>query len=161
MLDYSKNNLHWIIGLLRSLPEGAYDRPSLLLSQATIGQHTRHILEMYQGLIGGYDSGIVGYDNRKRDQNIETDTAFAEAIIHDIIIDLDKPNKVLQIISEIDGKSINLESNYDRELMYNLEHAIHHMALIKVAVIEMTDIILPKEFGVAPTTLQYRAQCVQ
>ena len=116
---------------------------------------------MYQGLISGYDSGIIEYDKRNRDRRIETDRAFAEATLSEIINNLDKADKNLLVIYDLEGREIKLQSNYHRELMYNMEHAIHHMALIKVAVLELTDIILPKEFGVAPTTLQYRAQCVQ
>jgi len=161
MFDYSKNNLNWIIGMLEVLPEGIYDRPSMLLSQATIGQHTRHTLEMYQCLLRGYDAGVVEYDRRDRDRRIETDIAFATRAITEIIEALERENKPLQVHSEIDEREFILQSNYEREIMYNLDHSIHHMALIKVAVIEMTDIVLPKEFGVAPTTLQYRTQCVQ
>ena len=161
MFDYSKNNLRWITGLLQALPGETYGRPSKLLSEATIGQHVRHIVEMYQGLLSGYESGVIEYDKRKRDSQIETDVVFAESTINDIIATIEKENKLLRVISEIDNSEFILESNYEREVMYNLEHAIHHMALIKIAVIEMTDIILPKEFGVAPTTLQYRAPCVQ
>ena len=161
MFEYSKNNLKWVTVLLRDLPDGVYDRPSSLLSGATIGQHVRHIVEMYQGLLMGYDSSLVEYDKRKRDRSIETDRVFAETILIEIINNLNKTDKNLFVIYELEGREVKLQSNYHRELMYNMEHAIHHMALIKVAVIEMTDIILPKEFGVAPTTLQYRAQCVQ
>lgn len=161
MFDYSKNNLVWIINMLRSLPAGVYDRPSRLLSGASIGQHARHIIEMYQSLLHGYQDGIVEYDKRKRDKRIEIDPAFAELVINQVMDGLLQANKPLQVVSEIDEREFVLQSNYEREVMYNLEHAIHHMALIKVAVIEMTDIQLPKEFGVAPTTLQYRAQCVQ
>jgi hypothetical protein len=31
----------------------------------------------------------------------------------------------------VDGEEIRVESNYLRELLYNLEHCIHHQALIK------------------------------
>ena len=161
MLEYSVNNLGWIISAIRSLPDGIYERPSRLLSQATIGQHLRHIIEMYQALMDGYERGTIDYDHRKRDRRIETDIFFAENAIGQIISALPKSDKQLLIISEIEKKEFTLRSNYERELMYNLEHAIHHMALIKVAVLEMTDIQLPAEFGVAPTTLQYRDQCVQ
>jgi len=161
MLEYSKHNLKIIAGLLQVLPEEVYCRPSNLLSQASIGQHVRHIVELYQGLLSGYDKGPVNYDNRKRDRSIETDIALAQKGLTGIIESIDRPNKPLQLIAEIDGRQIILESNYDRELMYNLEHAIHHMALIKVGVIAMTDIVLPVEFGVAPATLQYRAESTQ
>ena len=161
MFEYSKNNLKWVTGLLQDLPEGIYDRPSTLLSGATIGEHVRHIVEMYQVLLNGYESSLVEYDKRKRDRRIETDRAFAETTLNEIISNLNKADKNLLVIYELEDREVKLQSNYHRELMYNMEHSIHHMALIKVAVIEMTDIILPKEFGVAPTTLQYRAQCVQ
>ena len=45
--------------------------------------------------------------------------------------------------------------------MYNLEHAIHHHALIKVGLKIMTKIELPESFGVAPSTIQYRKVCAQ
>ena len=161
MLDYSKNNLQWIIDMMDVLPDTIYTTPSRMLSESTIGQHVRHIVEMYQGLLSGYESGVVEYDKRNRDRRIETDISFAKDSISAIIADIEKTQKPLHVVSELDDNEFSLESNYERELMYNLEHAIHHMALIKVAMIEMTDIKLPRQFGVAPTTLQYRSQCVQ
>jgi hypothetical protein len=159
MFTSSKDNLACIIDLLHELPDDVYIQPSPMLSQSTIGQHVRHIVELYQGLLAGYGSGQISYDDRKRDRTIETDKAAAEKTIAYIAAQLPKPNIPLQISGELNGQSYCIQSNYEREVLYNLEHAIHHMALIKVAVIEMTAIELPKEFGVAPATLQYRAQC--
>ena len=62
---------------------------------------------------------------------------------------------------ELDGTLNQLDSNYYREVMYNLEHAIHHHALIKVAIIHFTDLDLPDSFGVAPSTMEYRKACAQ
>jgi uncharacterized damage-inducible protein DinB len=161
MYEYSKNNLSSLAALLSQLSAGDYVRLVAALSQATIGQHVRHIAEMYQVLIGGYEGGCIAYDQRKRDRTIESDIAIAMEALEIISLNLQKPDKSLEVIYEINGEAISLQSNYEREVMYNMEHAIHHMALIKVAVIGMMDIQLPKEFGVAPATLQYRAQCVQ
>jgi hypothetical protein len=45
-----------------------------------------------------------------------------------------------------------------RELLYNLEHAIHHMALIQVAVRQaFPALTLPAHFGVAYSTVQHQA----
>jgi len=55
----------------------------------------------------------------------------------------------------------SIPSNYYRELAYNLEHTIHHMALIRVGVNEVSSIELPVEFGVAYSTVKYRKQCAQ
>jgi hypothetical protein len=54
-----------------------------------------------------------------------------------------------------------LDSNYYREVMYNLEHTIHHHALIKVGIEHFTSLQLPESFGVAPSTMQYRETCAQ
>ena len=51
-----------------------------------------------------------------------------------------------------------MKSSFYRELSYNIEHAIHHMALLKVAVKQtLTYISLPENFGVASSTIRYRA----
>ena len=76
-------------------------------------------------------------------------------------ITISKDNKVLFMEYDMNGNSERLDSNYDREVMYNLEHTIHHKALIKVGINELTQMILPSSFGVAPSTLQYRKLCVQ
>jgi hypothetical protein len=44
---------------------------------------------------------------------------------------LEKENKKIELQQIVDGEEIRVESNYLRELLYNLEHCIHHQALIK------------------------------
>ena len=61
----------------------------------------------------------------------------------------------------IDGVAIKIDSNYYRELLYNLEHCIHHQALIKVAVLKNENLKVDANFGVARSTIEYRKQCVQ
>jgi hypothetical protein len=46
------------------------------LSSATIGEHTRHVIEMFQCLLNNYESGVVNYDERARDIVLQTDTNF-------------------------------------------------------------------------------------
>ena len=156
-----KNALDELSDLLKQLSKEDYTLPCYGLSNATIGEHTRHIIEMFQCLNIQYDNGIVNYDLRKRDYLIQTDTNFAEKTIKEIISNLDKKNKNLQLQQIVDGEELLLETNYNRELLYNLEHCIHHQALIKVALLQSESITVDANFGVARSTIEYRNQCAQ
>lgn len=149
---------------LRQLSNEEYTMPSKILGKATIGQHVRHIIELFQCLDKGYAIGLVNYEKRKRDYKIESDKDFAMELLKEIYRGIEKPNK--EIVMEAEDYCDNVEivsipSNYYRELAYNLEHTIHHMALIRVGVNEVSNLSLPEEFGVAYSTMKYRQQCAQ
>nr|WP_299389468.1 DinB family protein [Allomuricauda sp.] len=147
--------------ILMILPEDVYARPCNILSNASIGQHTRHIIELYLCLIKGYGDADVSYDRRERNRRIEQEKCFAVNQIELIQSNLERPNKTVAVTYELGGQETCLESNYNREVMYNLEHTIHHHALIKVAIEHFTSLELPESFGVAPSTLQHRQACAQ
>ncbi len=153
--------LNELTDLLSQLSDDDYCCPCFDLSNATIGEHTRHIIEMFQCLQNQYTNDSVNYDNRKRDYEIQTSTAFAKECIQEVLSQLEKPNKTLQLQQFVDGEELLIETNYHRELLYNLEHCIHHQALIKVAIIQSSSIAVDENFGVARSTIEYRKQCVQ
>lgn len=139
-------------------------QPCSSLFSNTIGQHVRHIIELFQCLESGYNLGIVDYDKRKRDLLIETDKELAASLLLKIYQQLDKPNKDLLLALYYDEQTSQPEhilTNYYREIAYNLEHTIHHMALIRIGINEVSDLILSEEFGVAFSTLKHRRQCAQ
>lgn len=149
---------------LNQLSNEEYIRSSRILLNATIGQHVRHIIELFQCLEKGYDEGIVNYEKRKRDYQIETNKELAAASLKTVYQNIERPNK--EIILEAEDyydtmEIVSIPSNYYRELAYNLEHTIHHMALIRVGVNEVSSVELPGEFGVAYSTVKYRNQCAQ
>jgi hypothetical protein len=149
---------------LNQLSNGEYVQPSKILIKATIGQHVRHIIELFQCLEKGYDTGIVNYEKRKRDHRIETNKELASSLLKEIYQNLEKENKNIILEAEDYCDSIQvvlIPSNYYRELAYNLEHTIHHMALIRVGINEISSLELPEEFGVAYSTIKYRKECVQ
>ena len=153
--------LNELLDLLSQISDTDYSCPCHQLSNATIGEHTRHIIEMFQCLENQYENGIVNYDIRKRDYLIQTNTDFAQKCILQILNQIEKPNKSLQLQQIIDGVELLIDTNYNRELLYNLEHCIHHQALIKVAVIQSETIKIDENFGVARSTIEYRKQCAQ
>lgn len=149
---------------LRQITNDEYKAPSSILTHATIGQHVRHILELFLCLEQGYTTGLVNYEKRKRDYRIETDKEFALDLMMDVLNNLEKPNRELILEAEDycdDVQIVSVPSNYYRELVYNLEHTIHHMALIRVGIKEVSSVQLPEDFGVAYSTIKYRQQCAQ
>ena len=147
--------------LLDKLSHSDYTIPCNGLSGSTIGEHTRHIIEMFQCLDSQYDSKIINYDLRKRDYTIQTNTVAAQNAIETILNRLEKPNKDLELHQTIEGEAIRISTNYYRELIYNLEHCIHHQALIKVGLLQLEHISIDDNFGVARSTIEYRKQCAQ
>lgn len=134
------------------------------LSGATIGQHVRHVVEMFVCLQDGYTSGIVNYETRKRDITIETLKDVAIELLHKINATLFSDNKelILEVGFDENSDELNrLPTNYFREVAYNLEHTIHHMALIRIGICKVSDIKLSEGYGVASSTIKYRHQLLE
>lgn len=148
------DQLNDLYKLLLRLRTHDYLLRSVMLGNISIGQHTRHIIELVQCLQQGYDEGCVNYDNRKRDFRIETDLHFAISCIENCNQNLVLKDRPLLLIQDNDLlKSVN--TSYYRELIYNSEHAIHHMALIRVALREMDLDLVGEHFGVAQATIKH------
>jgi hypothetical protein len=141
-----------------------YCMPLAVLSHATIGQHLRHIIEFFQELDHGYEMGLINYDSRKRNHRIENESQFAVQNLRRIADGLHRPDKDLVLTASLSGETncqCECKTNYNRELLYNLEHTVHHMAFIRMGIEAITNIHLPVGFGVAESTMQSRKTCVQ
>lgn len=164
ILSTIKRSFQQLIDSIEQLTEMEYASPSSMLFQATIGQHVRHIIELFICLNKGYDKGIVNYEKRDRDQQIETDKAFACDLLFEIAHNLDKPDKPLLLEANQDetlDEEILIASTYYREVLYNLEHTVHHMALIRIGIKDLTNIELPLGYGLAASTIKYKKACAQ
>jgi len=141
-----------------------YTATSDLLLGSSIGQHVRHILEFYSCLKEGYAVQKVNYDLRKRDLAIEQEKMIALQLIADIIQWMQIAQPVALMLEgsyEANEKDVfSILSHLERELVYNIEHTIHHMAIIKIAAVNAYGYQLPADFGVASSTLKHRAQYV-
>lgn len=149
---------------IENLSPSEYSKPCKNLSNNTVGQHVRHIIELFQCLDQGYESGQVNYEQRKRDQTIETNQELALELLKKIHVGLSKENKQLVLeacYTDTATEPLNISTNYFREVAYNLEHTIHHMALIRVGIAEVSSLELPENFGVAGATVKFRKQCAQ
>lgn len=144
---------------LQQLDDEQYVRKSPELFNATIGQHVRHIIELFICLDEGYHTGVVNYEKRKRDYTIENDRNVAMRLLREIPEKFYPVNRTLMLESTYDEHSdeiFTIPTNYFRELVYNLEHTVHHMALIRIGINDVSAIRVPEGFGVASSTLKYK-----
>jgi hypothetical protein len=166
-MELQKNVRHVFLQLADSLERLSgeqYNYPCTNLSGNTIGQHVRHIIDMFQCLENGYERGEVDYENRLRDLEIETNKIFATGLLQEIVMQISKQNKTLSLLAYYDDTQIipeKIDTNYFREIAYNLEHTIHHMALIRIGLREIGNFSVDDSYGVASSTLKYRQQCAQ
>ena len=115
----------------------------------------------------GYSNDSVDYVNRNRNILLETDKNFALFTLQSLGNEVNKSDKSLKVITENEENLINslpVFTTYFREIIYNTEHTIHHLALIKVALIEMklnkSDFI-NENFGMAYSTIKYKNEKVE
>ncbi|PIB36577.1 hypothetical protein BFP72_14790 [Reichenbachiella sp. 5M10] len=156
-----KNTLNQMSLLIAALSDEEYSQVSVSLNHSTIGQHVRHTLEFFTCLLEQYPQGVINYDRRSRDPEIETMARRALDLIEEIGVGLDRlvggEEMVLEQSVGESEECIIVPTNLDRELIYNLEHVVHHMALIRVGLREVKPMLhLDESFGVASSTLKFR-----
>lgn len=155
-----------ILGQLASfvsvIEQKDFTKGSQALGGSTIGQHLRHTLEFFLCLEKGINEGTVNYDKRSHDKLIETDKFNALTTLYRIMdfvrdLNLAKP-LILEVGYDLKREEYeNIQTNASRELVYNIEHAVHHMAIMKIGIREVAPYIkLVPEFGVAASTVRYK-----
>lgn len=156
------NLLEQLRAVIIQLTAEQFKQPIPVLSNSSIGQHVRHTLEFFICLQDAHLHKEINYDERKHDQFIETDVKLAaqltQSLKQSILRHQQDFSLVMKANYEVDTQDLlAINSTYFRELAYNIEHAIHHMALIKVGIIAAFDEIkLPDHFGVASSTVRYQ-----
>lgn len=150
-----------LIKLVEALGPCEYTAPVRVLNGSSIAQHVRHVVEFYVCLIAA-EEGVVNYDARKRDKTLETDRNAVLATLEALRDWMNgaAPNTALELIEDhsLDGSApARMPTSLHREMAYALDHGIHHMALIRIAVEQHhTHLSLDPDFGVAPSTIRER-----
>lgn len=130
--------------------------------QSCIGKHFRHIIEFMQILDQQAASGTVDYELRNRVEELEQNPVLAlEALrasaaqISKSLDHLGQGYTIMHLQTPfVGGQKLAVPSSLGREVLYVIEHAIHHLALIKFLG-NRFGIEFPHEVGVAVATLEY------
>ncbi|MBA4284791.1 MAG: hypothetical protein C0434_04595 [Xanthomonadaceae bacterium] len=130
-----------------------------------IGPHLRHVVEHYEALLSGIDRGVIDYDNRSRDREIECDVARArarfEALAEGFLQRLEQPWPdaiAVAFDGGIGGDDRFVSGSTPlRELLFVATHAVHHYALLRLA-LKQRGLNLPEAIGKAAATLRYERE---
>lgn len=163
LIHASRSILNQLSDAINQLTDKEFVRPSQTLSGSSIGQHLRHTLEFFICLEQGLDSGVINYDKRGHDKTIESNRTLALAAISRIhsFVGQQAEDKTLILEASYDSghEVASVNTSYFRELTYNIEHAVHHMAIMKIGIHEVADrVMLPADFGVAASTIRYKKE---
>jgi hypothetical protein len=159
--QHTQTTIEQCIDIIEKLNNDMYIKPLDVINQSTIGQHFRHIIEFYIEFVNGYKTTTICYDDRKR--NLIYENSRAEIIaefkkLHDQIekINLNQNIMVKSNHSVFDSNYSSLSSSsIQRELIYTLDHTVHHLAIIKIAIqTSFPQITLNNDIGVAPSTIR-------
>lgn len=163
-----KKVLNSLKKLLNHLSIQSYTCENPSLFRGSIGAHCRHIIEFYSCCFVQKQGLLINYDLRQRNQELELYPKKAISAIDEVLSLLDSVNLNDNIALHIDNclndgnstpKGVN--SSFFRELIYCMDHCIHHQSLIKIALMEQGLIhLVDNNFGVAFSTQIYRNTCV-
>lgn len=162
IITASKEIIGQLIDLCTQLTTENYAKDLPLLLNNSIGKHMRHIIEFYDLMIESLESGVLSYDHRNHCEQTESNVNFALERLRRIYswfdeVDQEQKIKMLFSYDNVNKEEIELPTCLGRELVYNIEHAIHHMAIIRIAIeSEFKEIQLHPHFGVAYSTVRYK-----
>jgi hypothetical protein len=146
--------------LLGQIAPHDYRRPLEEFDGSTLGQHFRHILEFFQCLDKGVAGGMVDYASRERNLLFEDNPAIAAAAFEDFLrmLDTRSGEQRLEVKAEFGGNDRPVyQSTLGRELLFVYDHAIHHLAIIKIGIrCQFPEISINKDLGVSPSTIKAR-----
>jgi len=164
--EIAKYHLQEMEELAKNLGDVFYIATPKILFGASVGKHYRHIIEFYQSLINGLPNGTINYDKRNRDIRIENDINYAMQMIVEL-------KNQLSLMSNADSKPVVVEYEYDnhtissvsssaRELIFCIEHCVHHLAILKLAIhAAFEGVNVSATLGVAHSTLSYQQSIQQ
>jgi len=149
--------------LLNQLDQDAYTHPVLLFKGATLGQHFRHILDFYNCLVEGALLGNLDYSKRARNPLMETQIEIAKDAFNMLCTKIENLNddQAVEVLTDFstsdDDDRVSVNSSIGRELMYAYDHAVHHLAIIRMGIQTVfPDVRIDDRVGVAPSTVKYK-----
>jgi len=160
IFDKVQRLLDQITDSLAQIDNTDYTTPIEAFDGATLGQHTRHVVEHFQCLIKSQSSRHINYDNRERSLPLESDIEECISAMSEISKNIRSNDFEIEIMQDFLKSASNvgtIRSSYLREVLYNMDHLVHHQALMKIGFLQLKpQMHMSKHFGYADATIKHK-----
>jgi len=152
------DSLNQLAVAISNLTGTEYVQPLEILHKNSIGKHVRHVVEFFECLDLGNTFLVVDYDDRQRNLRLENEVEFALQRIAGLQVEIPQyEEKMLTLLANYGNGPQKVMTTLFRELVYNIEHCVHHLAIIKIGVeAHFPHVNLSAELGVAWSTQQFQ-----
>ena len=152
--------LQQAVDLIEQITDDQYTSNEHPIFSSGVGKHVRHILDFYAAFLNA-ENDRVNYDTRQRSPDVETSRKAA----------VDKIRETMDALKSVAHPDAHLVSKNDdcgerdpaieyspssvgRELQFLASHTVHHYAIVAM-ILHSLGVTIPKDFGIAPSTLAY------
>ena len=157
MIDAIETNLNRGIQLLNCITDNEYSNKTIAPYYSSIGVHMRHILDVFDCVFDGLESGNINLISRKRNELAENYTQYGIAYFEDIIqrlklINAEDLNKIVTVTDDLGLGIITANYTLGGILIQAHSHAIHHFASVGYVISQLGISLPDADFGFNPTT---------
>jgi uncharacterized damage-inducible protein DinB len=157
MIDAIEKNLQRGIQLLNCISDNEYNNKTIAPYYSSIGIHLRHILDVFDCVLDGIESGNINLINRKRNELAENYTqngiAYFEEILRRLkLLENADFNKIVVVSDDLGLGIVSANYTLGGILIQVHSHAIHHFASVGYVIFQLGIELPDVDFGFNPTT---------
>lgn len=143
--------------LLNRISTSIYTNKNVGPYYSSIGEHLRHILDVFDCIFDGLSSGKVDLTARKRNGQVETEIKAGLEYLESTIIQLQDmaalaPDLMVEVSDDLGLGMVVTPYTLAGAMCQAHSHAIHHFACIGYVLESLGESTIEERFGYNPTT---------
>lgn len=157
MIEAVKKNLERGINLLNYISDDEYSNTTIAPYYSSIGGHMRHVLDVFECVFEGLDTGVINLINRKRNEKAENYTEHGIHYFNEInnklkSLDAETFDTIVTVTDDLGLGVITANYTLSAILIQAHSHAIHHFASVGYIIAQLGIKLPDEDFGFNPTT---------
>jgi uncharacterized damage-inducible protein DinB len=162
IFDAIENNLKLGGALIQFISDEQFRDASVPPYHSSIGCHIRHILDIFQCIFNGLESGSVDLTARQRCEDVETNREACLAYLDRVLVELNDLRgcdlgQLINVTDDLGAGNFTCKYTLGAALAQAHSHAIHHFAALGYVNASLGIDMPAAEFGFNPTTPREQA----